>query len=91
MFNVISLTPSSTVTTHRFHAEEIAASMPIDVDAIAALSGDGLLHEILNGLAKRKDAIAALRVPVVPVPTGSANGFNINLQGAKVCKRSTRT
>lgn len=58
--------------------------MAIDVDGILALSGDGLPHEIINGLASRVDAVAALRVPVVPVPTGSANGFNINLQGPKV-------
>ncbi|KAF8319418.1 hypothetical protein DL93DRAFT_2178850 [Clavulina sp. PMI_390] len=73
-------------TTHRFHAEEIAAALPLDtnpIDAILALSGDGLPHEIINGLASRKDAKLALRTPVVPVPTGSANGFNINLQGVK--------
>lgn len=58
--------------------------MPIDVDGIMALSGDGLPHEILNGFAKRPDAMAALRVPIVPVPTGSANGFNLNLNGVKV-------
>lgn len=58
--------------------------MAIDVDGILALSGDGLPHEIINGLASRVDAVTALRVPVVPVPTGSANGFNINLQGPKV-------
>lgn len=70
-------------TTHRFHAEEIATALPLKYDAILALSGDGLPHEILNGLASRVDARAALRTPVVPVPTGSANAFNINLMGVK--------
>jgi hypothetical protein len=74
---------SSQVTTHRFHAKEIAAAMALDVDAIVALSGDGLPHEIINGLASRTDAVAALRVPIVPVPTGSANGFNISIHGPK--------
>jgi len=58
--------------------------MTLDVDAIVALSGDGLPHEIINGLASRKDAVSALRIPFVPVPTGSANGFNISLHGPKV-------
>ena len=57
--------------------------MALDVDAIVALSGDGLPHEIINGLASRTDAVAALRIPIVPVPTGSANGFNISIHGPK--------
>lgn len=80
-YHVLSL---SQVTTHRFHAKEIAAAMDLDIDAIVALSGDGLPHEIINGFASRTDAVAALRIPIVPVPTGSANGFNINLHGPKV-------
>ncbi|KAF8334184.1 ATP-NAD kinase-like domain-containing protein [Cantharellus anzutake] len=74
-------------TTKRFHAQEIAASMSLDYDAIASLSGDGLPHEIINGIASRTDdSVHALRtVPVVPIPTGSANGFNLNLQGMKGC------
>jgi len=74
----------SQVTTHRFHAKEIAAAMTLDVDAIVALSGDGLPHEIINGLVSRKDAVSALHIPVVPVPTGSANGFNLSLHGPEV-------
>lgn len=62
--------------------------MSLEVDAIVALSGDGLPHEIINGLASRTDAGTALQVPVVPVPTGSANGFNINIHGIKVCCRA---
>lgn len=73
------------VTTHRFHAQEIAQALPLEYDAIVALSGDGLLHEILNGLAMRADVAKAIHTPVVPVPTGSANGFNLNLQGLEAC------
>jgi len=62
---------------------EIAETISLDCDAIVALSGDGLPHEILNGLASRPDAIKALRIPVVPVPSGSANGFSLNLHGLK--------
>lgn len=65
--------------------------MNLNVDAIVTLSGDGLPHEVFNGLASRPDAAAAFRIPVVPVPTGSANGFNINIHGPKVSKGWSRT
>lgn len=48
---------------------------------LAAASGDGIIHELLNGLASRPDAIEALKIPMVPIPTGSANGMSINLLG----------
>jgi sphingosine kinase len=46
------------------------------------LSGDGTLHEVFNGLAAHARPRAALRVPVVPVPTGSGNGMALNLLGS---------
>ena len=58
--------------------------MQLSYDAIVTLSGDGLPHEVLNGLASRSDATKALDIPVVPVPTGSANGFSLNLNGVEV-------
>jgi hypothetical protein len=42
---------------------------------IAAASGDGLIHEIINGLAVRSDAKLALRIPVVQIPTGEYGLF----------------
>ena len=63
---------------------EIAANMSLEYDAIVTLSGDGLVHEVLNGLASRSDAAKALDIPVVPVPTGSGNGFSLNLNGIQV-------
>lgn len=48
---------------------------------IATASGDGLVYEVLNGLAARKDAKKALRIPIAPIPTGSANALSINLFG----------
>ena len=50
------------------------------------LSGDGLPHEVINGLATREDAVKALSIPIVPIPTGSANGFSLNLHGITVSK-----
>ena len=62
---------------------------------ISPVSGDGLIYEVLNGLAARPDARKALRIPIGPVPTGqlesslvvsmlilgSANSLCINLFG----------
>jgi diacylglycerol kinase family enzyme len=39
---------------------------------LAAASGDGIIHELINGLASREDAEDALKIPVVPIPTGEA-------------------
>lgn len=38
---------------------------------------------MLNGLGSRADARRALRIPIAPIPTGSANACNINLMGIK--------
>nr|ODN99905.1 D-erythro-sphingosine kinase [Cryptococcus depauperatus CBS 7855] len=70
-------------TTHRSHAEEIAHSMALEYDVIATASGDGLVYEVLNGLASRLDARHALKTPIAPIPTGSANAVCINLFGVK--------
>ena len=59
--------------------------MPLDYDAILAVSGDGLLHEVFNGLALRPDARKALQIPVAPIPSGSGNGMALSLVGIKVC------
>ncbi|KAJ9094054.1 hypothetical protein QFC21_006155 [Naganishia friedmannii] len=68
-------------TQHAKHGEMLAQDLLLDFDVIAAASGDGLIHEIINGLAVRSDAKQALRIPVVQIPTGSANGFCLNALG----------
>ncbi len=43
-----------TITTHRLHGLEIARDLQVeDYDAVGIVSGDGLLHEMLNGFATR--------------------------------------
>jgi len=58
--------------------------MPLTYDGIVVLSGDGLIHEVLNGLGQRSDAVTALAMPVAQIPTGSANALSINILGLKV-------
>jgi hypothetical protein len=47
-----------------------------DVDAIVCVSGDGLFHEVMNGLASAAHGGGpiGLRFPVGLIPAGSANG-----------------
>lgn len=66
------------------NGSSIAKNLKIeDQDAIVLVSGDGVVHEVLNGLASRPDALAALRIPVVPIPAGSGNALCVNLVGRK--------
>ncbi|MCO5589798.1 hypothetical protein L7F22_043767 [Adiantum nelumboides] len=78
-------TVDSTITTHAFHGQQIAESFSLDekYDAIVCVSGDGMLHEVLNGLARRKDAEHALQIPLVPIPAGSGNAVALNLLGVE--------
>lgn len=70
-------------TTHSGHATEIAEHLDVDkYDAIACASGDGLPHEVFNGLARQKNPRRALRkVAVVQLPCGSGNAMSLNLNG----------
>ncbi|KAF5315834.1 hypothetical protein D9611_004729 [Ephemerocybe angulata] len=71
-------------TTHHGHAFDYVKDLELDkVDAIATVSGDGLIHEVLNGLAQHADPMSALRIPVAPIPAGSGNGLALNLIGIK--------
>ena len=49
---------------------------------IASCSGDGLPHEVFNGLGKRHDARNALeKIAVVQLPCGTGNAMSLNLNG----------
>ncbi|KAF7513399.1 hypothetical protein GJ744_009820 [Endocarpon pusillum] len=74
-------------TSYMGHAVEIAEKIDIDAyDVIASCSGDGLPHEVFNGLAKKSNATEALRkVAVVQLPCGTGNAMSWNLNGTKSC------
>ena len=71
------------MTKYRGEAVEIAEKLDIDsFDMVASCSGDGLPHEVFNGLGKRPDAKKALaKIAVVHVPCGSGNAMSCNLNG----------
>ncbi|KIY43431.1 hypothetical protein FISHEDRAFT_53553 [Fistulina hepatica ATCC 64428] len=69
------------VTKHRGHAFEIAKNLALKYDAIVTVSGDGLVHEVLNGFAHHLLPSVAFSIPIAPVPAGSGNGLAVNLLG----------
>jgi sphingosine kinase len=71
------------ITQYSGHAIELAEKMDLDAyDAVMCCSGDGVPHEVFNGLAKRLDGTKALKsMPVCQLPGGSGNGMCWNLTG----------
>lgn len=70
-------------TQFKGHAVEIAQKLDVEAyDVIASCSGDGIPHEVFNGLGKKKDARRALsNVAVVQLPCGSGNAMSWSLNG----------
>lgn len=73
----------ATETKHT--GEAIAISEALDTnmfDIVVVCSGDGLAHEVFNGLGNRPDARRALsKIAVAHIPCGSGNGLSHNLNG----------
>lgn len=70
-------------TRYKGHAVEIAEQLDVErYDVLASCSGDGLPHEVFNGLGRKPDAVQALhKIAVVQLPCGSGNAMSINLNG----------
>lgn len=70
-------------TERQGHGVDIAQTMDIHAfDAVACCSGDGIPHEVWNGLGKRADAARALsKIAVVQMPCGSGNAASWNFNG----------
>ena len=78
-------------TSRRGEGIEIVEKMDIDrYDVVMVCSGDGLVHEVFNGLGKRPDAKKALaKIPVAHIPCGSGNGTSYNLNGTGSVTKAT--
>ncbi|KAL2267849.1 hypothetical protein VTJ83DRAFT_5126 [Remersonia thermophila] len=70
-------------TTYCGQAVSLAQDLNVDdYDIAIPCSGDGLPHEVFNGLAKRPDARRALsKIAVCHIPCGSGNAMSCNLYG----------
>ncbi|KAF8926886.1 hypothetical protein BGZ58_010840, partial [Dissophora ornata] len=70
------LTVKEQHTQYSRHAVDIAHKVDLDdVDTLAVVSGDGVLHEIINGLLSRPDWDQARRLPIAIIPAGSGNAI----------------
>jgi sphingosine kinase len=70
-------------TTHNGHGVEIGQNLDIEkYDVVACCSGDGIPHEVWNGLGKRQDAARALvKIALAQLPCGSGNAMSLNFNG----------
>ncbi|KAG0232495.1 Sphingosine kinase 1 [Mortierella sp. GBA43] len=67
-------------TEYGKHAVDIAHKVDLSqVDTLAVVSGDGVLHEIINGLLSRPDWDQARRLPIAIIPAGSGNAIATSL------------
>ncbi|KAK9478039.1 ATP-NAD kinase-like domain-containing protein, partial [Lipomyces japonicus] len=72
-------------TKYKGHAADLIQSMQGLVgkyDAIVCCSGDGIPHEVFNGLVNRQDIAESLKIPVCQLPCGSGNALCMNLVGS---------
>ncbi|GAA5925890.1 diacylglycerol/lipid kinase family protein [Sporobolomyces koalae] len=66
------------------HAYQLGLShSPSEYDALISISGDGIVHELLNGLAAQpgRGRKALRETPIVVVPTGSGNALANSVVG----------
>ncbi|KAJ2313412.1 hypothetical protein H4S02_001753 [Coemansia sp. RSA 2611] len=64
------------ITESQGYADEFVKTQDLSpYTAIVAVSGDGLLHEILNGLLTRPDWSEFRSMPLGVIPTGTGNGL----------------
>ncbi|CCK70532.1 sphinganine kinase LCB5 KNAG_0E02730 [Huiozyma naganishii CBS 8797] len=67
-------------TKYSGHAIEIAKNMDIEkYDTIACASGDGIPHEVINGLYRRHDRVRAFnKLAITEIPCGSGNAMSVS-------------
>ncbi|RYO96352.1 hypothetical protein DL764_007488 [Monosporascus ibericus] len=84
LFVAANMQLDTALTTHSGEAIEICRNLDINAyDVVIPCSGDGLPHEVFNGLGKRPDALRALRtLAVAHIPCGSGNAMSCNLNGS---------
>ncbi|XP_055971467.1 sphingosine kinase 1 [Sorex fumeus] len=68
------------LTERRNHARELARAAELGHwDALVVMSGDGLMHEVVNGLMDRPDWETAIQTPLCSLPAGSGNALAASL------------
>ncbi|XP_036920873.1 sphingosine kinase 1 isoform X2 [Sturnira hondurensis] len=68
------------LTERRNHARELVRAEELERwDALVVMSGDGVMHEVVNGLMERPDWETAIRKPLCSLPAGSGNALAASL------------
>ncbi|XP_037350838.2 sphingosine kinase 1 [Talpa occidentalis] len=71
---------SLVLTERRNHAREFVRGEELSRwDALVVMSGDGLMHEVVNGLMERPDWQLAIQKPLCSLPAGSGNALAASL------------
>ncbi|KAG0740704.1 hypothetical protein G6F57_011205 [Rhizopus arrhizus] len=72
-------------TQRQGHAIQIAKELdPTAYDAVVTVSGDGIIHEMINGFLSRPDGKEIIKnVPLGIIPGGTNNSFIISILGEK--------
>lgn len=75
-----------TETQYPQHAVDIGRDMDIGkFDIVACCSGDGVPHEIINGMYLRKDRVEAFsNIAVTQLPCGSGNALSLSTHGSNL-------
>ena len=72
MFRLAAVEHTLIETERPLHAADIGESFDISkFDALVTISGDGLFHELLNGIMKRADWRKVLSIPIGIIPAGT--------------------
>ncbi|KAG9289871.1 hypothetical protein G9A89_015451 [Geosiphon pyriformis] len=81
IFDAAGCTYDVIYTERRYHAQEIAQKSDLNgYDALVMISGDGIIHEVINGLLSREDA-PYLNIPLGVIPGGTGNALSVCLLG----------
>lgn len=72
-------------TEYEGHGAELASTIQIGAfHGIVCVSGDGLVHEVFNGLLHRPDWEEAIKIPVGTIPAGSGCALAAELSAMDV-------
>jgi len=76
LFSEAEITHTKFITGYAGHAKEDVKTVDLSkYDGIVIVSGDGLIHEVINGLMEREDWEEAIKTPLGVVPGGSGNAL----------------
>ncbi|PJF19622.1 hypothetical protein PSACC_00570 [Paramicrosporidium saccamoebae] len=74
MFNAAQIPHELFLTEHQHHAHMLASQIDMEIyGSLMVVGGDGLLHEVINGLLSRSDWQSTKDLPIGIMPCGTSN------------------